>query len=338
MSSGGSDPPPPRLRYNTPAPCFFCSRRSFTTMSSPPSSLSLPKPALGIGLAVFGVLQFVLMDACVKALGQSYPVHQIMFFRFLFAFLPLFALLYFQHGWGHLATRRPGLHLARGALGFAAMFCVFYGFSHLRFADAVAILNSAPLLAMLMAVPLLGERIGIRRALAIGFGLAGALIIARPGSGVFVGAGGVMLLAALLMGCTTNLVRYMAHTEHAVSITFYFTLFGVVIAGLACLGLGWQPVEAGSWPLMVAVGLLGGSAQYHMSQAYRYAEVGLVSPVKYLALVASGVLGFVIWHEVPDTIALFGMALILASGAYALHREAMLARRKAVPVGSDRFS
>ena len=305
---------------------------------SSPAIISLTRPALGIGLAVFGVLQFVLMDACVKALGQDYPVQQIMFFRFLFAFLPLFALLYYHRRQAHLVTRRPGLHLARGALGFVTMFCIFYGFTHLRFADAVAILNTAPLLAMLMAVPLLGERIGIRRALAIGFGLTGALIIARPGGGMFGGAGGVMLLAAVLMGGNTNLVRHMAHTEHALSITFYFTLFGVVAAGLTCIGLGWQPVTPDSWVLLVAVGLIGGSAQYYMSLAYRYAEVGLVSPVKYLALVASGVLGFLIWHEVPDTVALFGMGLILASGAYALHREALIARRKPVPLAADRFS
>ena len=276
--------------------------------------------------SLVSMLQFSTMDATIKWLGGDYPVHQIMFFRCTLAFVPILILLYRAGGFSALRTRQPVLHGVRSVLGLVAMGSAFYGFTTLPLADASSVFYTAPLLAVAFSVPILGEKVGIRRWIAVTIGLIGVMIIVRPGGNVFNLGGVAMLVAAVAVGITSNVIRKLNHTDQAICITFYFTLSGAIVTSIACLWLGWNTP---SWPdflLLVCVGLLGGSAQYTLTLSFRYAQVGIIAPLKYLSIVVGGLLGFIIWDETPDGVTILGIMIIMASGLYSMHREARLAR------------
>ncbi len=281
---------------------------------------------MGISAALTSILLFSTMDATVKWVGADYPIQQIMFFRCTVAFIPVLIFLHRAGGFSILKTQRPVLHGIRSLVGILAMSSAFYGFTVMPLADAASVFYTAPLMAMALSVPILKERVGIRRWLAVIIGLIGIMIIMRPGGGVLHQGGLFMLAAAVFVGITTNIVRKLSSTDQAVCITFYFTLSGAVVSTLACLIFGWKVPGLKDLFLLICIGLLGGCAQYGLTLSFRHCEVGIIAPFKYLAIIFGGVLGYVIWGETPDSVTLIGIVIILASGVYSMHRETKIAR------------
>lgn len=299
----------------------FANQTTTTDIGAQPENLNL-----GVSAAIISILLFCTMDATVKWLGANYPVHQIMFFRCTLAFVPVLLILYKAGGIKILKTNRVALHGVRSFFGLLAMASAFYGFTVMPLADASSVFYTAPLLAVAFSVPILGERVGMRRWIAVIVGLVGVMIILRPIGSVFNLGGMCMFAAAILVGLTSNIVRKLNATEQAICITFYFTLSGSIVSILACLYLGWVIPGFTDFLLLVCVGLLGGSAQYALTLSFRYAEVSVVAPLKYMSIVLGGVFGYLIWNETPDFLTLLGMVTIIGSGVYSVHREAIRTR------------
>ena len=273
------------------------------------------------------VLVFSTMDALVKWLSADYPTWQIMFFRSSVALVPIAIFVAMAGGWQVLRTRRPMLHALRSLIGVSAMGCAFYGIGQLPLADAMAIFHAAPILMTALSVPLLGERVGIRRWSAVVIGFLGVLLVVKPGSDVFSHGALYMMAAAFFVGLGTNLIRILTRTEDPACITFYFTFTATLVSGALSLMWGWQRPPVVDLLLLMAVGVLGGCAQYLMTLSFKNAEIGLVSPLKYLMIVIGGVIGYQVWGEIPDQISLLGIAIIMSAGGYTMHREARLNRR-----------
>jgi drug/metabolite transporter (DMT)-like permease len=270
---------------------------------------------------LLSILLFSLMDASVKWLGASYATTQIMFFRCAVALVPVLVIVLLRGGFGILRTRQRKLHLLRSVMGIAAMGLAFYAFALMPLAEAVSILHTAPLFMTALSVLILREKVGIRRWSAVLFGFCGMLLVVRPGAGMLDSGSLYMLAAAFLIGCTTIVIRHLGKIDDPVCITFYFTLTGVLVS-LAGMPLqGWTSPPPGDFALLLLVGLLGGMAQYLMTLSYRHLAVGVVSPLKYLTIVCSGVIAYLVWDEIPDLQSLAGIAIIIASGLYTLHRE-----------------
>jgi len=283
--------------------------------------------ALGVSAALFSILCFSTMDAMVKWLGSDYPVWQIMFFRCTVAMIPLSFLLYRAGGIRVLRTNRPWMHALRSFLGMLAMTLAFYGFTVLPLADASAVFYMAPLIGTALSVPILGERVGIRRWLAILIGFTGVLIITRPGGAIFNAGGLAMLIAAFVVGINTTVVRMLSATDQAISITVYFTLSGAVLTTIVCIFSDWVMPTGWHLMLLICVGLMGGLAQYGLALSLRYAAVSIIAPFRYLSIVVGGVFGYLIWAEIPDGLTLTGIAIIIGCGLYSMHRETRLARQ-----------
>lgn len=280
---------------------------------------------LGMLFMVASVLLFAFMDTTVKYLGDGYPTAQIVFFRCLVALGPILVFVHFAGGPYILRTNRPGIHFLRSAIGLSAMGCVFWAFSQMRLADAITIFFSAPLMMTALSVPLLGETVGIRRWSAVFIGFVGVLIVVDP-SGEVLNWGAVAALAgAFLMALAMIVVRKLSRTDHAASITFYFTITGSVVGGLWTWMVGWVEPTATDWALFIAVGLLGAFAQYFMTLAFRHAEVTVIAPLEYGSIVWTSILGYLVWSEVPDLRTWIGAAVIIGSGLYMLRREATVA-------------
>lgn len=272
------------------------------------------------------VVLFSTMDSAVKWYGATYPTQQIMFFRCVVAIFPVSIFLLNAGGFRLLKTSRPVLHLLRSMIGLVAMGCAFYGFTLIPLAEASAVFYTAPLLAVLISIPVLGEQVGLRRWTAVVLGLAGALIVIRPGFGLFGIGAAFMFAAALAVAITTNIIRLLGQTDDPACIAFYFTLSGSVVSTLLCLWFGWVTPSLNDLVGLIGIGVLGGCAQYTMTLAYRLSQIGMVAPLKYLSIVAGSVLGYLIWSELPDPISLSGMTIIIATGIYTIRREVKLAK------------
>ena len=268
------------------------------------------------------------MDTSVKWLGGSYPTQQIMFFRCVVAVIPLAIIIKLRGGLPTLKTDQVKIHLLRSLLGISAMALAFYAFSLMRLADAISILHTTPIFMTLLSVFILKESVGIHRWSAVICGFGGMLLVVKPGTGMIENGSIFMVGAALLISATTIIIRFLSIKDDPVCITFYFTLTGIVASSFGILWLGWETPSLFDLSLLSMVGVLGGLAQYMMTLSYRHAEIGMVAPLKYLTIVFGGILGYLVWQEIPDLQSALGIIIIALAGLYTLHREVLLAHRE----------
>lgn len=286
----------------------------------------------GIAMMLLAVSLFSIMDAFVKWLGQDYPTMQIVFFRSLFAFVPL-AFLIHRFGGMRAALRvtSPGGHVIRCLCGTGAMFLIFYAYANMKLADAVAISFAAPLFSTLLSVPLLGEKVGIRRWSACLVGFVGVVIMIQPGPGILQSIALVPLLAALFNAGAMIYIRRLSRTESVASIIFWFTLSTTLLSGLF-MPFQWVMPQGWDWALLITVGLIGGAAQIAMTSAFSQAAVAAISPFKYASIIWATLIGWLIWDEIPSMSIWLGWPLVLASGLYIVYRETKLRRLRATQV------
>jgi drug/metabolite transporter (DMT)-like permease len=214
------------------------------------------------------------------------------------------------------------------------MFFFFLALGLLPLADAIALGMSGPIFLTALSVPLLRERVGIRRWSAVFAGFVGVLIMVRPGSGVLELKALTAIAGAFFYALAMVSIRRLSRSEPAGAIVFYFTLFAMA-AGLATLPLAallpgwidpWVWPDAAGWTILVGIGLLGGTAQLTLTYAFKLAPVAVIAPFEYGSLVFGVLFGLLIWREAPDRYILIGAAVVIASGLYILYRETKLRR------------
>ncbi|MGP9568982.1 DMT family transporter [Halomonas sp. AOP25-F1-15] len=248
------------------------------------------KVSLGIWLRILSGMLFTGMLVCIKAVSDDVPVGQSVFFRSLFALLPVVIFLMLRREFPRgLATRRPVGHALRSGLGAAAMFASFAAVALLPVAEATLLAQLTPVFMALGGVLLLGERFSRYRMGGVALALAGVAVLILPGlnasaasgqaTGYALGALGALLTAGALLT-----VRRISRTESAASIAFYFIVVAT-LAGLATLPLGWAALTRVEFVLLVLSGLFGGAAHIAMTLALRYAEASRLAPFEYIALV-----------------------------------------------------
>lgn len=283
---------------------------------------------------------FTAMSAVVKWLGETIPVVEMMFFRSAFA-LPVVAVILAGRGAGlagirrGLRTRRLAGHAARACTGTAAQTAGFFALTLLPLAEQTALGYTTPLFVTVLAILVLGERVGVHRWSAVAIGFLGVLVIAAGqgvGTGVLLGtAAGLGVAAAVAQGlfsaATTMLVRQLSATESSATITLYQSLLMTAFT-LVALPFFWVTPSWTELGLLVLVGLVGGVAQWSLTEAWASAQVSSIAPYSYSALLWSMLLGWLVWGDVPGLAMVAGSALIVAAGLYILHRELLLRRRQ----------
>lgn len=295
----------------------------------------------GISLMLLSVFLFSSMDSLIKSAARDYPTGQIIFFRNIVAFVPVMLFLVRSGSMPSLRSNHIGGHLLRGIVGVSAMFCFFLALGLLPLADVIALSMAGPIFLTALSVPLLGERVGIRRWSAVIVGFVGILIMVRPGSGVFQAQALIPLAGAVFYALAMTLIRKLSRVEPAGTIVFYFTVFATIV-GLATAPLAllapdladrWTWPDSGGWLVLCGIGLIGGVAQLTLTYAFKLAPVATIAPFEYTALVFGVLLGLVFWDEFPDRYIIAGAAVVIASGLYILYREAKLRRleRSAAP-------
>ncbi len=295
-------------------------------MSPHSSPVSRAEIARGIFFMLLAAFLFSCMDALVKLATDRHPTGQIIFFRNLFALVPLYFFIRQAGGLAILRTQRLGQHILRSLAGIASMVFGFLAYAYMPLADAVAIGLSGPIFLTALSVPLLGEHVGWRRWAAVCAGFIGILIITRPGSGVFGLVALLPLAGAFFYAFAMVQIRKLSPHEPPARIVFYVTIAGMVVGAVS---LPWQWVMPTPLTLvyLVSIGLLGGFAQMAMTHAFRLAPVSVIGPFDYTALVFATGFGYAIWGQIPDRFVWTGAAIIIASGIYILHRETVRRRQ-----------
>jgi drug/metabolite transporter (DMT)-like permease len=275
----------------------------------------------GIAQMVLAVGLYSIMDAMIKWLGPSYPTMELVFFRSLFAFIPITYVLWRSGSLAGLRTRNPLGHAARSLAGLISISLFFYAYTRMPLANVVAISFAAPLLVTALSVPLLGERVGWRRWSAVLAGFLGVVVMVKPDAGLFDRIAVIALVATVFYALVIVSIRKLSRTETPTAIVFYYALTSTLITG-AVLPFVWVMPDAEGWVLLILVGVIGGIAQFAMTHAYRLGDVSVIAPFDYMHIIWAALLGFFIWGEVPGNSIWLGTAIVMASGVYILFREA----------------
>lgn len=268
-------------------------------------------------------LLFAAAAACVKALEGAVPLIQLVFFRSLLALPVLLPLLLRAGGWRALATRHPFGHAWRTIFGLAGMLAAFHGYETLPLATVTALGFTMPLFLTLLAMPLLGERVGWARGLAVLAGFGGVLLMVRPfaGGALPLGPTLVVLGGALAWALAMVSIRRLGEAgESGVTIVLWFAIGSSAVTLAGSLPL-WVWPSAAQWPLLLGIGVLSALAQLFMTEAYRAGETTLVAPFEYSAILWTTLLGVLIWTEAPDAWDALGILALVGSGLFIWHRE-----------------
>lgn len=281
----------------------------------------------GMIYLALGIFCFTAMDAVAKFLVAHYPTVEVIWARYVGHFLCV--VLYLGPRFvGALKTSLPWWHLARSVTQLGATVFFFLSLNHIGLAEATALSGIAPLLITLGAALFLGEALGLHRLIGVLGAMVGALIVIRPGSGVFTAAALLPVICAFSYAANMLLTRAVGRRESPWAAMIYASAFGMAASSLVLL-FHWQPVAPGHLWAFAGLGMLGAVAQLFIIRAYSIAEAGAMAPLGYLDMIYATAWSIAVFGDWPDLFTVLGALVIAAAGLYVWRQEA----RPAKPAG-----
>ena len=288
----------------------------------------LSKNQLGFFYMFISVCAFSLMDVIVKW-SDDYPVGQVLFFRGFFGIIPILFLIPKDRYVDFYKTTRPMLHLKRCLAGLIALVAIFIALRNLPLATVVSISFAAPIFTTIFSIFMLNEKVGFYRWLAVIVGFVGIVIISEPGFSSLNFYYIYPIIFCLGLSYVAIAIRKLSSTEPVWLISFFFS-FSIMILSFFSFYQNWILPSFIDLFLLAMIGILGGLANLWLSQSYKFSEVSLVTPLKYLALIFAIIFGYFIWDEIPTLKTLLGAALVILSSFIIFRREMILKKRVSV--------
>ena len=282
----------------------------------------LSKNQLGFLYMFLSVCAFSLMDLIIKWTAD-YPLGQVVFFRGFFGIVFYFFVIPKNRINNFYRTKRAFLHFLRCFVGLIAMVAIFIALRNLPLATVVSISFAAPIFTTIFSIFFLSERVGIYRWLAVVIGFVGILIITEPGFESLNIYYIFPIIFCIGLSYVAIAIRQLSSTEPVWLISLNFSI-AITIAGLCTLPYGWKIPSFFDFFVSSLVGLFGGVANLWLSQSYKFSEVSLVTPLKYLGLVFAIFFGYLIWGEVPSLKSLIGGLLVILSSIIIFRREIII--------------
>lgn len=307
-------------------------------------------PPLGIFFIVVGMVCISIQDVLIKMLSATYPLHQIILIRSVVGVTVCLGILQFEGGFRKLRTDHFKLHLLRGFLLFLANMFFFCALAAMPLAEATTLFFVAPLFITVLSATFLGEKVGVRRTLALAVGFSGIVLTAWPHityntyqiSGLTIA---LPLVAALAYAAMNVLTRSLGVTESASVLAIYVQglLMFISLCFWVLVGDGdysqnfdsksaqfllraWVYPAYGDIKFFIGCGVTSAFIGYSISQAYRVSSPVILAPFEYIALPLAIMWGWLIWGDFPTKWTWFGILLIVGAGIYVFAREKKLGR------------
>jgi drug/metabolite transporter (DMT)-like permease len=278
------------------------------------------RPFRGIALILLSTVFLATSDISAKYLSKTLPSIEIAWVRFVvFALIMMPAMLPGSPLFA-LRTSRPGFQLLRGLALLGSSILFITALRYLPMAEASATSFVAPLFVTALSIVFLSEKVGVRRWAATIVGLAGVIVIVRPGTGAFQIAALLPIVSAFAWACTLVMTRVMSGREHAMTTMTYSSIVGVCVMS-AMVPFAWVTPSLNEILICLLVGVASTTGQWIVVLAFRYADASVLAPFSYIQLLWACILGFLIFGEVPDAWTMTGASFIVASGLYTAHRE-----------------
>ena len=271
-----------------------------------------------LALAAMGI--YATHDVVVKYLGGSFSAVQIVFFSSLLSF-PLVTIFILQdRSGGSLWPRHPGWVALRTVSAIVTSVCAFYAFGVLPLAQTYALLFAIPLIITILSIPVLGEKVRLRRWSAVIVGLLGVLIVLRPGQAALSTGHLAALVAAVAGALAAIIVRKVGTDERPVVLVIYPILANVVVMG-AALPFVYRPMNTAEFGLMAVIAVMGLVGTVLSILSYRLAEAVIAAPMQYSQIVWATIDGALIFKDRRDAPTLIGAGIVIDSGLYVVFRE-----------------
>ncbi|MEM1038649.1 MAG: DMT family transporter [Pseudomonadota bacterium] len=288
------------------------------------------QPLVGIALILCAWLAFSFIDTSAKWLALAGIASlQLAFMRYIGAFAISLAMLN-RHGvdWDNFKSDRMFLVIVRGALLMGSTILNFFAVRYLSLTLTSTILFSAPIIITALAGPLLGERVGIWRWIAIIVGFGGILVAVQPFGATFHPAVFLSMAAALCFSFYAILTRKLSETESTATLQFYAGLVGTVTL-LPFALLQWQnPANAMDWAIMIGLGFFGWFGHELLTRAHEYAPASTLTPYTYAFILYLAIWSALVFNDWPTWSTVLGASIVIGSGIFIWLRERKLERRK----------
>jgi len=287
------------------------------------------KNQLGFFYMFISVCAFSLMDVIVKW-SEAYPIGQVLFFRGFCGIITILFLIPKDRYYDFYKTSRPLLHFKRCLAGLVALISIFIALRNLPLATVVSISFAAPIFTTIFSIFLLSEKVGLYRWLAVFVGFIGIIFISEPGFSSLNFYYIYPIIFCLGLSYVAIAIRKLSSTEPVWLIGFFFS-FSIMILSFFTFYQNWILPSFMDLCLLSMIGVLGGLANLWLTQSYKFSEVSLVTPLKYLALVFAIIFGYFIWDESVTIKTLIGASLVIISSFIIFRREMILNKSLSAP-------
>lgn len=285
---------------------------------APPPTDRILRAILSI---IFSVLCFSVLNAMSKTLSQTYPVIEVIWGRYVFAFVFMMAIFLPRAGMALFHWHNVPSQIVRGLLLFFSSFLYFHGIVDMPLASAASISLTSPLIVTALSAKFLGEPVGPKRWAAVMVGFVGALIVVRPGSAHFEWHSLWIVGSTICSSLYQLFSRRYGQAERPDASATMATIVGTV-AALPMLPFEWvTPAFGWHWVLFVGMGIMAGVGHYFLTIAYSQAPAAVVAPFNYVQLLGAAALGYLVFGDFPDFWTWVGAGVIICSGLYLGHIE-----------------
>ncbi|WP_431855618.1 DMT family transporter [Azospirillum sp.] len=286
----------------------------------------------GILMMLLGMSLFTFNDALGKWLVADYAVGMLLAIRSLFGAILLAPMIARAGLKAVFAVKRLPLHLVRVACVTGEVAVFYWSVRSLPLADVMTIYMAAPLIVTALSVPLLGERVGWRRWVAVLVGFAGVVLVLNP-TGAFDPVPSLAALAGATIFSLGMITTRLLRDDGNLTLVSFQT-FGTGLVGAATLPAVWTPPGLLDFALLGALGVVALGGHAAMNRSLQLSPAAVVVPFQYVSIVWAVVLDLMVWGTAPSLRVALGATLIIGSGLFVFHREQTLKRGPAAEAGS----
>lgn len=287
---------------------------------------AIPANIRGMTLVMIAAISVNVMVVAIREIKDDVHIYEIGFIRHVFSFL-LFSPIFLRSGTAIFVTRRFGMLMLRAVLNVIAMFIYFIGVTLIPMSEVTALGFTTPLFVAVLAVFFLNERMTTTRLAGLLIGLAGALIILRPGVQTIAWGSVCILLSSSTWAFALIVIKKLTRTESTLTIAMYAALLQMPFSFIPALFV-WTWPDAYSLFMIFLIAICGSTAHLTVAQAFRDADATVVMPVDFTKIIWASVAGYLFFAEVPDVLTLVGGVIVFTGVIYIAFRE-----RSAKPAG-----